>query len=91
MTVTGNLRDVMKVESAAASYVRSRAINYGIEPPLPTAATSTSTCRRARQGRSVRRCRDGTAIISVMTGIPVRHDVAMTGEITARPCCRSAV
>ena len=35
MTVTGNLRDVMKESiSAAASYVRSRAITYGIEPPL---------------------------------------------------------
>jgi len=33
-----------------------------------------------------------TAIISVMTGIPVRHDVAMTGEITLRGrFCRSAV
>ena len=35
MTVTGNLRDVMKESiSAAASYVRSRAIAFGIEPPL---------------------------------------------------------
>src|SRR5260221_2587265 len=34
MTVTGNLRDVMKESiSAAASYVRSRAISFGIEPP----------------------------------------------------------
>ncbi len=35
MTVTGNLRDVMKeLISAAASYVRSRAVDFGIEPPL---------------------------------------------------------
>ena len=35
MTVTGNLRDVMKESiSAAASYVRSRAVAFGIEPPL---------------------------------------------------------
>ena len=35
MTVTGNLRDVMKESiSAAASYVRSRAVDFGIEPPL---------------------------------------------------------
>ena len=35
MTVTGNLKDVMKESiSAAASYVRSRAIDFGIEPPL---------------------------------------------------------
>jgi ATP-dependent Lon protease len=35
MTVTGNLRDVMKESiSAAASYVRSRAVDFGIEPPM---------------------------------------------------------
>ena len=35
MTVTGNLKDVMKESiSAAASYVRSRAVDFGIEPPL---------------------------------------------------------
>ena len=34
MTVTGNLRDVMKESiSAAASYVRMRAVAFGIEPP----------------------------------------------------------
>ncbi|RYE55482.1 MAG: endopeptidase La, partial [Rhizobiaceae bacterium] len=87
MTVTGNLKDVMKESiSAAASYVRSRAIDFGIEPPLferrdihvhvPDGATP-------KDGPSA-----GigmvTAIVSVMTGIPVRHDVAMTGEITLR-------
>ena len=87
MTVTGNLRDVMKeLISAAASYVRSRAINYGIEPPLfdrrdihvhvPEGATP-------KDGPSAGVAM-ATAIISVMTGIPVRHDVAMTGEITLR-------
>src|SRR6185436_12983810 len=87
MTVTGNLRDVMKEAiSAAASYVRSRAINYGIEPPLfdrrdihvhvPEGATP-------KDGPSAGVAM-ATAIISVMTGIPVRHDVAMTGEITLR-------
>ncbi|MDE2602254.1 MAG: endopeptidase La [Bradyrhizobium sp.] len=87
MTVTGNLRDVMKESiSAAASYVRSRAINYGIEPPMfdrrdihvhvPEGATP-------KDGPSAGVAM-ATAIISVMTGIPVRHDVAMTGEITLR-------
>jgi ATP-dependent Lon protease len=87
MTVTGNLRDVMKESiSAAASYVRSRAIVYGIEPPLfdrrdihvhvPEGATP-------KDGPSAGVAM-ATAIISVMTGIPVRHDVAMTGEITLR-------
>jgi ATP-dependent Lon protease len=87
MTVTGNLRDVMKESiSAAASYVRSRAITFGIEPPLfdkrdihvhvPEGATP-------KDGPSAGVAMV-TAIVSVMTGIPARRDVAMTGEITLR-------
>jgi ATP-dependent Lon protease len=87
MTVTGNLRDVMKESiSAAASYVRSRAVAFGIEPPLfdrrdihvhvPEGATP-------KDGPSAGVAMV-TAIVSVMTGIPVRKDVAMTGEITLR-------
>jgi ATP-dependent Lon protease len=87
MTVTGNLRDVMKESiSAAASYVRSRSIAFGIEPPLfdrrdihvhvPEGATP-------KDGPSAGVAMV-TAIVSVMTGIPVRRDVAMTGEITLR-------
>jgi ATP-dependent Lon protease len=87
MTVTGNLRDVMKESiSAAASYVRSRAIDFGIEPPMfdrkdihvhvPEGATP-------KDGPSAGVAMV-TAIVSVMTGIPVRKDVAMTGEITLR-------
>jgi ATP-dependent Lon protease len=87
MTVTGNLRDVMKESiSAAASYVRSRAIAFGVEPPLfdkrdihvhvPEGATP-------KDGPSAGVAMV-TAIVSVMTGIPVHRDVAMTGEITLR-------
>ena len=87
MTVTGNLRDVMKESiSAAASYVRSRAIDFGIEPPLfdkrdihvhvPEGATP-------KDGPSAGIAMM-TAIVSVLTGIPVRKDIAMTGEITLR-------
>jgi ATP-dependent Lon protease len=87
MTVTGNLKDVMKESiSAAASYVRSRAIDFGIEPPLfdkrdihvhvPEGATP-------KDGPSAGIAMV-TSIVSVMTGIAVRHDVAMTGEITLR-------
>jgi ATP-dependent Lon protease len=87
MTVTGNLRDVMKESiSAAASYVRSRAVAFGIEPPMfdkrdihvhvPEGATP-------KDGPSAGVAMV-TAIISTMTGIPVRRDVAMTGEITLR-------
>ena len=87
MTVTGNLRDVMKESiSAAASYVRMRAVAFGIEPPLfdkrdihvhvPEGATP-------KDGPSAGVAMV-TAIVSVMTGIPVHRDVAMTGEITLR-------
>jgi ATP-dependent Lon protease len=87
MTVTGNLKDVMRESiSAAASYVRSRAIDYGIEPPLfdrrdvhvhvPEGATP-------KDGPSAGIAM-ATAMVSVMTGIPVRRDVAMTGEVTLR-------
>jgi ATP-dependent Lon protease len=87
MIVTGNLRDVMKESiSAAASYVRSRAVEFGIEPPLfdrrdihvhvPEGATP-------KDGPSAGVAMV-TAIVSVMTGIPARRDVAMTGEITLR-------
>ncbi|MGY4750722.1 endopeptidase La [Pannonibacter sp. Q-1] len=87
MTVTGNLRDVMKESiSAAASYVRSRAVDFGIQPPLfdkrdihvhvPEGATP-------KDGPSAGIAM-ATAVISVMTGIPVHRDVAMTGEITLR-------
>ncbi|MCO4319612.1 endopeptidase La [Phyllobacterium sp. 21LDTY02-6] len=87
MTVTGNLRDVMKESiSAAASYVRSRAIDFGVEPPLfdrrdihvhvPEGATP-------KDGPSAGIAMV-TAIVSILTGIPVRKDIAMTGEITLR-------
>ena len=87
MTVTGNLQDVMKESiSAAASYVRSRAVDFGIEPPLfdrrdihvhvPEGATP-------KDGPSAGMAM-ATAIVSVFTGIPVRRDIAMTGEITLR-------
>ena len=87
MTVTGNLKDVMKESiSAAASYVRSRAVDFGIEPPLfdkrdihvhvPEGATP-------KDGPSAGVAM-ATVIVSMMTGIPVRRDIAMTGEITLR-------
>ncbi|TCT30245.1 endopeptidase La [Martelella mediterranea] len=87
MTVTGNLRDVMKESiSAAASYVRSRAIDFGIKPPMfdkndihvhvPEGATP-------KDGPSAGVAM-ATAIVSIMTGIPVDKNVAMTGEITLR-------
>ncbi len=87
MTVTGNLRDVMKESiQAANAYVRSRAVDFGIKPPLfekndihvhvPEGATP-------KDGPSAGVAM-ATAIISVMTGIAIHRDVAMTGEITLR-------
>ena len=87
MTVTGNLRDVIKESiSAAASYVRSRATDFGVEPPffdrrdfhvhVPEGATP-------KDGPSAGVAM-ATSIVSVITGIPIRRDIAMTGEITLR-------
>jgi ATP-dependent Lon protease len=87
MTVTGNLKDVMKESiSAAASYVRSRAIDFGIEPPtferrdihvhVPEGATP-------KDGPSAGIAM-ATTIVSILTGIPIRANIAMTGEVTLR-------
>jgi ATP-dependent Lon protease len=87
MTVTGNLKDVMRESiSAANSYVRSRATRFGIEPPVfertdvhihvPDGATP-------KDGPSAGAAM-ATAIVSVLTGIPIRADMAMTGEVTLR-------
>ena len=84
---TGKLGDVMQESvSAALSYVRSRAISFGIKPTLfekrdihvhvPEGATP-------KDGPSAGIAM-ATSIVSVLTGIPIRRDVAMTGEITLR-------
>ncbi len=84
---TGKLGDVMQESvSAAPSYVRSRSITFGIKPNVfekrdihvhvPEGATP-------KDGPSAGIAM-ATSIVSVMTGIPVRRDVAMTGEITLR-------
>src|SRR3990167_8890952 len=87
MSITGNLKDVMKESiSAANSYVRSRAPAFGIEPPsfertdvnihVPDGATP-------KDGPSAGAAM-ATAIVSVLTGIPIRADLAMTGAVTLR-------
>jgi ATP-dependent Lon protease len=87
MTVTGNLKDVMKESiSAAASFVRSRATRFGIEPPI---FEKTDIHVHVPEGATPK---DGpsagvamtTAIVSVLTGNPIRKDIAMTGEVTLR-------
>ena len=84
---TGKLGDVMQESvSAALSYVRSRSISFGIKPTLfekrdihvhvPEGATP-------KDGPSAGIAM-ATSMVSIMTGIPIRRDVAMTGEITLR-------
>ena len=88
LTLTGQLGEVMKESAQAAlSYIRSRA-----DAPrhrrrlLREHATSTSTCPAGavpKDGPSAG-VTMATALASLLTGRPVRHDVAMTGEITLR-------
>ena len=87
MLITGKLGEVMQESvQAAASYVRSRSARFGIKPPLfekkdihvhvPEGATP-------KDGPSAGVAMI-TSIVSVLTQIPVRKDIAMTGEITLR-------
>ncbi|MAT35413.1 MAG: endopeptidase La [Ponticaulis sp.] len=87
MTVTGNLKDVMKESiSAASSLVRARAISFGIRPDV---FNTTDIHVHVPEGATPK---DGpsagiamtTAIVSLLTGNPVSKDVAMTGEVTLR-------
>jgi ATP-dependent Lon protease len=84
---TGKLGDVMQESvQAAESYVKSRAPSFGIEP---TRFEKTDIHVHVPEGATPK---DGpsagvamvTSIVSVLSGIPVRKDVAMTGEITLR-------
>ncbi|WGT50354.1 endopeptidase La [Thioclava nitratireducens] len=87
MKTTGKLGDVMKESiDAASSYVRSVAPQFGIKPPrfekwdihvhVPDGATP-------KDGPSAGLAMV-TSIVSVLTGIPVRKDIAMTGEVSLR-------
>ena len=87
LELTGKLGDVMKESmKAAKSFVRSKCLEFGIIPPIfdkkdihihvPEGATP-------KDGPSA-----GigmvTSIVSALTGVPVKKDVAMTGEVTLR-------
>ena len=87
VTATGKLGDVMKESvQAAESFVKSRAQAYGIKP---TIFEKKDIHVHVPEGATPK---DGpsagvgmvTSIVSVLTGIPVRRDIAMTGEITLR-------
>jgi ATP-dependent Lon protease len=84
---TGKLGDVMQESvQAAYSYIRSRAAQFGVKPPffdkrdihvhVPEGATP-------KDGPSAGIAM-ATSIVSAITGIPIRRDIAMTGEITLR-------
>ncbi len=87
MTITGKLGEVMQESvQAAASFVKSNATNFGITPVIfekndihihvPEGATP-----KDGPSAGIAIC---TSIVSMLTGIPVKKDVAMTGEITLR-------
>ena len=87
MKYTGKLGDVMQESiQAAASYVRSRGADFGIKPTIfekrdihvhvPEGATP-----KDGPSAGVAMC---VSIVSTLTRIPIRRDIAMTGEITLR-------
>jgi ATP-dependent Lon protease len=87
LTITGKLGDVMQESiQAAMSVVRGRALSLGLRPDfyqkhdfhvhVPEGATP-----KDGPSAGIGMC---TAMVSALTGIPVRADVAMTGEITLR-------
>lgn len=87
MIITGKLGEVMQESvQAAASYIRSKSTEFGVIPPVfekndihvhvPEGATP-----KDGPSAGVAMC---TSIVSILTGIPVHRDVAMTGEITLR-------
>ena len=87
MTITGKLGDVMQESiQAAKSYVQSRAVQFGI---VPTIFTKRDIHVHVPEGATPK---DGpsagvamvTSIVSILTGIPVHRELAMTGEITLR-------
>lgn len=87
MTVTGQLGDVMRESAQAAlSFVRSRAGDLGIDPDFFASSDlhiHVPAGAIPKDGPSAGVAMT-SALVSLLTGVPVREDVAMTGEITLR-------
>jgi ATP-dependent Lon protease len=87
MTVTGQLGDVMRESAQAAlSFVRSRAKDVSVDPNFFQEADlhiHVPAGAIPKDGPSAGVAMT-TALISLLSGVPVREDVAMTGEITLR-------
>ncbi|TDI61515.1 MAG: endopeptidase La [Alphaproteobacteria bacterium] len=87
MTITGKLGEVMQESiQAAASYVRSRAAEFGIHPDVFQKRDIHIHVPEGAVPKDGPSAGVGmvTSIVSVLTGIPVDRYVAMTGEITLR-------
>jgi ATP-dependent Lon protease len=87
MTITGKLGDVMQESvQAANAYVRARAVDFGIEPPLFDRRDIHIHVPEGAVPKDGPSAGVGmiTAMVSVLTQNPIRKDVAMTGEITLR-------
>ena len=87
MTITGKLGEVMQESiQAARSFVQSRSVEFGVKP---TTFEKKDIHVHVPEGATPK---DGpsagvgmvTSIVSVLTGVAVRKDVAMTGEVTLR-------
>jgi ATP-dependent Lon protease len=87
LTVTGQLGDVMKESaSAALSFVRSRSRELSLDPGFYAESDihlHVPAGAIPKDGPSAGVAMT-TALASLLTGVPVRDDVAMTGEITLR-------